>query len=202
MSTIGSMSLADFRRRVADSYAGVRRDGVGPASWQAWRASRDALFAAHPDSPVVGARRDSFRGMPFFPYDPSWRLIARVEETPGPARDHAGATFTMIGEVVTERGGQEIRLPLLWLEAYGGGLFLPFHDGTNGVQTYGGGRYLIDQSKGADLGATEDGRLVLDFNFAYHPSCAHDDRWTCPLPPPASVIDGCVRAGERAPGQS
>jgi uncharacterized protein len=104
--------------------------------------------------------------------------------------------------VVTERGGQEIRLPLLWLEAYGGGLFLPFRDGTNGVQTYGGGRYLIDQSKGADLGATEDGRLVLDFNFAYHPSCAHDDRWTCPLPPPASVIDGCVRAGERAPGQS
>ena len=202
MSTIGSMSLADFRRRVADSYAGVRRDGVGPASWQAWRASRDALFAAHPDSPVGGAPRDSFRGMPFFPSDPAWRLFARVEETPGPARDHAGATFTMIGEVVTERGGQEIRLPLLWLEAYGGGLFLPFRDGTNGVQTYGGGRYLIDQSKGADLGATEDGRLVLDFNFAYHPSCAHDDRWTCPLPPPASVIDGCVRAGERAPGQS
>ena len=62
-----------------------------------------------------------------------------------------------------------------------------------------GGRYLLDQAKGADLGTSPDGRLVLDFNFAYHPSCAHDDRWTCPLAPPDAVIAGPVRAGELLP---
>lgn len=137
--------------------------------------------------------------MDFFPYDPSWRLIARVEEAVArPLRD-AGAVFTTIGEAVAARGGWEIRLPLLWLEGYGGGLFLPFRDLTNGEETYGGGRYLLDQVKGADLGATTTGGIILDFNFAYHPSCAHDDRWTCPLAPPGSMIDEPVRAGERLP---
>jgi uncharacterized protein len=193
------MPLADFRRRVADNYAAVRRDGVGPTSWSRWRAGRDALFAEHPESPVVGARGDAFTGMPFFPYDPSWCLAARVDQGPRGSREHAGAIVTTIGEVVAVRAAEEIRLPLMWIEGYGGGLFLPFRDGTNGAETYGGGRYLIDQVKGADLGATDDGRLVLDFNFAYHPSCAHDDRWTCPLAPPGSVINGPVRAGEMLP---
>lgn len=100
---------------------------------------------------------------------------------------------------VAERDGMPIRLPLLWLDSYGGGLFLPFRDATNGRETYGGGRYLLDQAKGADLGVTTTGRLILDFNYAYHPSCAHDPRWTCPLASPGSVIDMLVRAGELAP---
>jgi uncharacterized protein (DUF1684 family) len=100
-----------------------------------------------------------------------------------------------------EREGHEIRLTLLWLEGYGGGLFLPFRDATCGVETYGGGRYLLDQVKGADLGVRAEGDLVLDFNFAYHPSCAHDPRWTCPLAPPGNVIAQPVRAGEMLPGE-
>ncbi len=193
------MALADFRRRVADNYAAVRRAGAGRASWQSWRGARDALFGGHPESPVPPSRRVGFVGMDFFPYDPSWRLIARVEETAArPLRD-AGAVFTTIGEAVAARGGREIRLPLLWLEGYGGGLFLPFRDLTNADETYGGGRYLLDQVKGADLGVTDTGDIILDFNFAYHPSCAHDDRWTCPLAPPGSVIDEPVRAGELLP---
>ena len=101
--------------------------------------------------------------------------------------------------MVVERKGVELRLPLLWLDAYGGGLFLPFRDATNGGETYGGGRYLLDQVKGADLGASADGRLILDFNYAYHPSCAHDPQWTCPLAPAGSVLHLPVRAGELAP---
>ena len=54
--------------------------------------------------------------------------------------------------------------------------------------------------KGADLGALPDGQLVLDFNFAYHPSCAHDAKWTCPLAPPENAIAQAVRAGEMLPG--
>ena len=82
------------------------------------------------------------------------------------------------------------------MRQYGGGLFLPFRDATSGEQTYGGGRYLLDGAKSADLGGT-DGRLVLDFNFAYHPSCVHDPRWSCPLAPPANTLPFAVEAGER-----
>ncbi|HUG86614.1 MAG TPA: DUF1684 domain-containing protein, partial [Euzebya sp.] len=79
------------------------------------------------------------------------------------------------------------------------GLFLPFTDATSGASTYGGGRYLLDTAKGADLGRLEDGRLILDFNYAYHPSCAWDAAWSCPLPPPDNRVDVEVSAGERLP---
>jgi uncharacterized protein (DUF1684 family) len=84
------------------------------------------------------------------------------------------------------------------MEGYAGGLFLPFRDATNGRETYGAGRYLLDAAKSADLGGDlRRGTLVLDFNFAYQPSCAFDPRWACPLAPPENWLDVEVRAGER-----
>jgi uncharacterized protein (DUF1684 family) len=76
-------------------------------------------------------------------------------------------------------------------------LFLPFRDATNGTSTYGGGRYLLDTAKGADLGSVGDA-LVVDFNYAYHPSCFHSARWTCPLAPPRNTLAVAVEAGERS----
>ena len=38
--------------------------------------------------------------------------------------------------------------------------------------------------------------LVLDFNFAYHPSCVYDPKWTCPLAPLANRLAVAVEAGE------
>jgi uncharacterized protein len=66
------------------------------------------------------------------------------------------------------------------------------------METYGGGRYLLDTVKGADLGL-DDGRLVLDFNFAYTPSCSYDDSWACPLSPAANRLAVRMAAGERHP---
>jgi uncharacterized protein (DUF1684 family) len=94
-----------------------------------------------------------------------------------------------------------VSLAVYWLEGYGGGLFLPFRDALAGRETYGGGRYLLDTVKGADLGTGDDGRLVLDFNYAYNPSCAYDPRWSCPLAPSENRMRIAVEAGERmAPG--
>jgi uncharacterized protein (DUF1684 family) len=87
-------------------------------------------------------------------------------------------------------------LDLFWFRTYGGGLFVSFKDATSGAQTYGGCRYLLDTVKGADLGM-QDGKLVLDFNFAYQPSCAYDPRWICPLAPPSNRLDVEVLAGEK-----
>jgi len=190
------LDLADWRRRVADLYAAVRREGAGEVTWRRWREGRNALLATHVQTPVAPGDRDGFTGMPFFPYDPSWRLHGRMAPASGDGAQGPDGTFVPIADVVAVRKGHEIRLTLLWLDAYGGGLFLPFRDGTSGDATYGGGRYLLDQAKGADLGATPSGDLVLDFNFAYHPSCAHDSRWICPLAPADNIIAQPVRAGE------
>ena len=100
--------------------------------------------------------------------------------------------FVRFGAIDLEIGTLEV----FWLDAYGGGVFVPFRDATAGKTTYGGGRYLLDTAKGADLGSVED-RLVLDFNFAYHPSCVYDPRWTCPLAPPGNRVAVAIEAGER-----
>ncbi len=196
-----TLALWDYRRKVADTYAAVRAAGGGIDAWERWRAFRDDLFRTHSQSPLSRARRAGFEGVPYFSYDPMWRLEVEVvpleDEQESLAHSGAGATtFRRFGRVDIPAAGVVSTLTLYWLEGYGGGVFLPFRDDTNGESTYGGGRYLLDTAKGADLGH-RGRRLVLDFNFAFHPSCVHDDRWSCPLPPPGNRINGLVEAGER-----
>lgn len=104
-----------------------------------------------------------------------------------------------IGSVAFRLGGHEHHLTVYWFTDYAGGIFMPFRDATNGTETYGGGRYLWDSAKGADLGSTDD-ELVIDFNYAYHPSCVYDRQWSCALAPPANRLHSPIRAGERLPG--
>ena len=198
---LDEFTLLDWKRRVFDLYASVRADPEPEGAWHRWRGSRDELFRTHPQSPVQPAERSSFAGLPYFDYDPAFRVLATVEaaepvlreiatsgERPYAFRRFARARFTL--------GGDEQTLDLFWLEGYGGGVFLSFADATSGRETYGACRYLLDTVKGADLGEL-DGRLVLDFNFAYNPSCSYDPRWVCPLAPPENRLRVPVRAGER-----
>jgi hypothetical protein len=89
-----------------------------------------------------------------------------------------------------------VTLQLLWLDDYAGGLLLTCRDRTSGTETYGAGRYLLDTAKGADLGDAPGG-IVVDFNFAYQPSCSYDPRWNCPLAPRENWLTFPIRAGER-----
>lgn len=191
--------LVDFRRRVAEIYQTVRSMGSRPEAWQHWRNARRQLFATHSQSPIEPDT--DFTDLPYFPHDPSWRVIAEMEPLEADAVDvsHSGAGstgFRPVGVVRPLLLGGRVELTVYWLEAYGGGLFLPFRDATSGTSTYGGGRYLLDTVKGADLGQ-EGKALVLDFNFAYHPSCVHSYRWSCPLSPPANHLTVPIEAGER-----
>lgn len=189
--------LLDFRRQVAALYAEVRAADDPAAAHARWCAARRRLYATHPQSPVPAGERASFEGPHVWDYDPRRRLLATVR----PAREERfelpssdGATMRFVRFAHAHAG--DLTLDLFWLDAYGGGLFVPFADATSGGETYGGGRYVLDTVKGADLG-TERGLLVLDLNFAYQPSCSYDGRWTCPLAPPANRLDTAVRAGER-----
>ena len=98
--------------------------------------------------------------------------------------------FHRIGRVDLDPLGS---LDVWWLGSYGGGLFVPFRD--RAARSYGGGRYLIDTVKGADLGGDADS-LVVDLNFAYQPSCAYDEAWACPLAGPGNTLEVEVPVGE------
>ena len=198
---LSELALTDWRREVFDMYREVRLGHDPERAHARWRARRDRLFREHSESPL--AVDDPLRktGIPYWPYDPRLCFSVPVLKAARPAR----RSLPTEGEEVTELrqvGWVELpealgpRLAVWWLAQYGGGLFVPFRDQTAGSESYGAGRYLLDTVKGADLGL-DDGRLVLDFNFSYHPSCRYDDAWRCPLAPPESVLAGAVRAGER-----
>lgn len=200
------LTLAQWRRMVAETYAEVRATAeTDPAQSAArFRAHREQLFMHHPESPIAAAERPTWRGAAWYPYDPAWRVVGQVAlattTTTFEIRLAADGAVrcTRIGTVEFVIAGASTRLALYWFEGYGGGLWLPFYDATNGETTYGGGRYLYDTIKGADLGASP-GKLMLDFNYAYNPSCAYDDRWSCPLSPIENRLNIAVTAGERSP---
>jgi uncharacterized protein len=199
---IDEVDLLDYRRRVADLYAEVRRQGPGEASWEAWRHGRDHLLATHPASPFDAAARARGLDVTYYAYDPRLHLgeveIERAEPITFEIGHSARGTTTArrFGTVRFDLEGVACALSVFWLEGYGNGAFLPFRDATSGDQTYGAGRYLLDTVKSADLGGVGP-RVVLDLNFAYHPSCVHDPRWSCPLAPPENRLEVAVRGGER-----
>jgi hypothetical protein len=193
------VSLLDWRRRVADMYSAVRatlpKDARGAHAQ--WRSRRDELFRTHPQSPLMPSDRAAFGGLPYYGYDPRFAKRGRVRALPEERYDVGTSDggvipFVRFGAVDLDVGSLEV----FWLDAYSGGVFLPFRDATAGKTTYGGGRYLLDTAKSADLGATGD-ELVLDFNFAYHPSCRYDPKWVCPLAPLSNRLEVAIEAGER-----
>jgi uncharacterized protein (DUF1684 family) len=188
-----TLELLDWRRATAAMYATARAEADPAVAWREWRRQRDRLFAEHPQSPIED--RAGFTGLPYSPYAPELRFVATVQPAPPARLDVA----TGDGVVSLDRIGRLDlpvgRLDLWWIAGYGGGLFLPFGDATNADTTYGGGRYLLDTIKGADLGGT-DNQLIVDFNFAYHPSCRYSPRWSCPLAPDGNRLPVRIDAGE------
>ena len=209
--SMAELELADWRRRVSELYASLRAAAAtDPEEAHAlWRAGRDELFRKHPQSPLAidDPMRDA--GVPYWSYDPRLRFELPLLPTADPER----MAIPTGGDGITELrrvGHVELPAPLdasvdvWWLDQYAGGLFLPLRDGTAGDSSYGGGRYLLDTAKGADLGAggrrgAGDGgdTLTVDLNFLYHPSCRYSPEWICPLAPAGNTIAAPVRAGER-----
>jgi uncharacterized protein (DUF1684 family) len=163
---------------------------------------------------VPAAERASFEAR-HYEHDPAYRFEVHV--APAPPPEAPGATsplgglslelpnsgtdtlaFSRLGTVSLPLPGGTRRLTVFWMAGYAGGLFVPFRDGTNGTETYGAGRYLVDAAKSADLGGDPtEGTMILDFNFAFQPSCAFDPRWACPLAPPENQLEIPIPAGER-----
>jgi uncharacterized protein (DUF1684 family) len=203
-SALTAIQVADWRQRVFGIYTEVRRLSAADvaAAHTFWRSARDELFGGHPQTPLLPNDRASFTGLPIADYNPEWRFDVAITAPEQPADfDFATGTdgvvpFGLLGHVEIPRVG---RLDVWRLKSYGGGLFLPIRDGLAGQAggTYGGGRYLLDTIKGASLGeGTTPGNLVVDFNFAYNPSCAYDPAWACPLAPLGNRTNTTIPVGE------
>ena len=141
----------------------------------------------------------SFHGLDSYPIDSKWRLDARFDAYP-PEKTIAVPNILgsvdqekSPGAVVFDVAGRSYRLDAVQ-ESGSEELFLIFGDQTNGVETYGGGRFLYTASP------DKDGRVVLDFNKAYDPPCVFTPYATCPLPPAQNRLALRVEAGEKKYG--
>jgi hypothetical protein len=197
-----ALEVADWRRRVHSLYALVRGTADAPAAHALWREARDELFATHPSTPLLPEDRGAFDGLPISPYDPAWRFEVGITPAEPTRMDVETGTdgivpFERIGIADVPGVGS---LDVWRLTSYAGGIFLPVKDALAGIHggTYGGGRYLLDTVKGADLGpGAAPESMVLDFNFAYNPSCAYDPAWACPLAQPGNRVAVEIPVGER-----
>jgi uncharacterized protein len=207
---VAELELADWRRQVSALYADVRAAADPESGHARWRSGRDRLFREHPQSPLPPDDPLRATGLPYWPYDASVRFELELEPADSePAGDFDPERLeipTGGDEVTVLRRIGLVRLPApfaagldVWSMAqYAGGLFLPIRDGSAGHGSYGGGRYLLDTAKSADLGpGARPDTIVVDLNFAYHPSCRYNPAWVCPLAPPGNTITAPVHAGER-----
>jgi len=142
------LDLVDWRRRVGDLYR-----IHGPDAIVQFREQRDELFRSHPQSALPPEKRAAFHGLRYRDYDPAFAFTAKVRSVTRESYDVDTSTggvirFVRFGAVDLPIGTLEV----LWLDEYSGGVFLPFRDATNGSETYGAGRYLLDAAKSADLG--------------------------------------------------
>lgn len=170
-------------------------------AWSSWRASRDSLFQSA-SSPLRPADQPTFEGLPYFAYDSAAAVSAAL--VPAMVADTARfptstgelRPMPVAGQLVFAFDGTERRLMAYQAVGPDGqpstGLFVPFRDATSGRATYGGGRYL-------DLDGRPDaeGRIVVDFNKAYHPYCVYNKAYSCPLPPAENTLATAMAAGER-----
>ncbi|HZD18276.1 MAG TPA: DUF1684 domain-containing protein [Actinomycetota bacterium] len=164
-----------------------------------FRREKDAFFRDHPRSPLTPEQRERFDGLVYFPEEPALVVEARLE-TDDVDRDERISMPTTTGEEQVYRRAGMVRFEVdgepaaltLYSSAGMHELFLPFRDATSGTESYGAGRYLEVEPPAVD------GRVIVDFNYAYNPYCAYNPNWSCPIPPGENWLSVPIRAGERS----
>ena len=164
-------------------------------SLRAFRAEKDQFFAHHPQSPLTREQQRQFQGLDYFPEAPDLHLELDVEEYVEKVHIEMQTTtgdiqaYIRFGKIHFQVDGQEVELTIY---ANQHGFFLPFVDSLAGKETYPAGRYLEPE-------LLPDGKVLIDFNWAYNPYCAYNEMWSCPLTPWENRLKVPIRAGEKIP---
>ena len=165
-----------------------------------WRRLRDEFFKNHERSPLMPGEKRAFKGLNYYPFDPGYIFHGQIERyifyindpmyyAILPTNKGTHKRYIRYGKFrfVFEERSYSIEIYKSILSDY---LLISFKDKTNGRETYDGGRYV-------DAEILAEYKTVLDFNMAYHPPCAYNDRLICTLPPRENMLDISILAGEK-----
>jgi len=194
--------LADWRLQMQSLYAVLRAFDDPKEAWKLWKARRNELLATHPSSPLSKEKKLAFRGANAFAYNPAFRFEVDVTDEKGQLQFQdlgvdGPVHYQKIGNTVGLASALGKELSVYWMLGYGGGLFIPFRDASADGDTFHTGRILIDALKGADLGLSQNGKLILDFNFSYHPCKLWNGALDYLSVPDENHISCTINAGER-----
>ncbi len=164
------------------------------------RKERDEFFKSHERSPLTPGKKRNFKGLKYYPFDPKYVFSGKIEcYVPhvifNDPRYYAtfltnkGTTkrYIRYGRFHFRVGGKEYSIEI-YKSILSDFVFIPFMDKTNGKETYEGGRYI-------DAEILVGYKMVLDFNMAYNPPCAYNDKLVCVIPPRENMLDIPIRAG-------
>ncbi len=160
---------------------------------QTFRLQKDDFFLRDAQSPLTRQQQQAFKGLSYFPENPALRLELELEpfeeqnEIEMQTSTGDVQPYMRLGRVHFEVDGQPAALTIYESQW---GYFLPFVDSLAGSETYPAGRYLEPE-------ALADKRFLVDFNLAYNPYCAYNERWSCPLTPFENRLKVPIRAGEK-----
>ncbi len=171
---------------------------------KAFQDELNAKYANPEQSPLTKKSLKYFKGLDFYPIDTNYRVEAKFERVKNPEPFemkttterrpvyyvYATAKFKLHGKKYKLRIYQSKGLSET--DEFKDYLFLPFTDLSSGAESYGGGRFM-------DLAIPEGKTIILDFNKAYNPYCAYNDKYSCPIPPKENHLNTYVKAGVKAP---
>jgi uncharacterized protein (DUF1684 family) len=165
-----------------------------------WRKERDTFFKSHQRSPLSPREKRNFIGLNYYPFDPKYVFSGQIERyilhINNPkyyatflTNKGINKRYIRYGKFHFKLNGKEYNIEI-YKSILSDNLFIPFKDKTNGRESYEGGRYI-------DAEILPGYKMVLDFNMAYHPSCAYNNNFICVLPPRENALDVEIRAGEK-----
>lgn len=183
------------------------KDGKQPISGETeFQKGINAEFKDVTTSPLKEEDRKAFNGLDFFEYDSTYVVKALFTRTANELPFKMKTTTDRLPEYI-KYGILEFFLndeifqlnvyqnqDLIKKEGYENYLFLPFSDETNGLESYGGGRYI-------DLRIPETNTVIIDFNSAYNPYCAYNDTYSCPIVPRENYLRTKIKAGVKVFGK-
>jgi hypothetical protein len=165
-----------------------------------WRKERDSFFKSHQRSPLLSKDKKNFNGLKYYPFDPKYLFSGEIERfnfhINNPkyyaiflTNKGTNKRYIRYGKFHFQLAGKEYAIEI-YKSILSDTLFIPFKDKTNEKETYEGGRYI-------DAEILTDYKMVLDFNMAYQPSCAYNEKFVCALPPRENILDIEILAGEK-----
>ncbi len=167
-----------------------------------WIKERDAFFKSHQRSPLSAKDKKNFKGLKYYPFNDQYFFSGSIERyvlhINNPkyyatflTNKGTNKRYLRYGKFHFTLDGKQYDIEI-FKSILSDMLFVPFKDKTNGKETYEGGRYI-------DAEILPDYKMVLDFNMAYHPACAYNEKFVCVLPPRENMLDIEIRAGEKLP---